>query len=446
MSSANAHHVVVVGGGFGGLHLVRRLRHAPVRITLIDRRNFHLFQPLLYQVATGELSAPNIAATLREVLKRQENVEVVLDEVVGFDAERRVVKTRREEINYDTLVVATGAHHHYFGNDQWEAIAPGLKTLEDAMQMRRRILLAFERAEREQDPDLRDAWLTFVLVGGGPTGVELAGAIGELARRTLKRNFRHYEPSTARILLVEGEDRLIPPFPPELSQKAAQSLERLGVTVRLSARVIDVQPDHVVIRDASGEETVRTHTVLWSAGVKASPLGKALADAVGAEVDRAGRVVVEADCSVPGHPEVFVIGDLANYTHGTERPLPGVASVAIQQGNYVAKRIAKRQAGNDAGPFSYFDRGSLATIGRAAAVAHIRGLTLSGYPAWLVWLLVHLGYLVGFQNRLMVLFQWAGNYFTTSRDARVITGRDYLPIDEHIAGEAVTVARHEPGD
>jgi NADH dehydrogenase len=414
--------VVIVGGGFGGLYAARSLRKAPVDITLVDRRNFHLFQPLLYQVATGGLSPANIAAPLRAVLRQQRNVRVWLGEVTQLDLNARQVILADGTLPYDMLIVSAGARHHYFGHPEWEKFAPGLKSIEDATEMRRRLLLAFEKAERCTDPVQQQEWLTFVVVGGGPTGVELAGTIGELAHHTLRGNFRSIQPSKARILLVEGLDRVLSTFPPKLSAKAARALTQLGVTVRTGAQVIDIQADQVTLRSGADTEVVRTHTIFWGAGVAASPLARMLADATGAALDRAGRVTVQPDLSLPGHPEVFAIGDMANYPHQTGKPLPGVAPVAMQQGAHVADLIQRRLRGAESIPFVYRDRGNLATIGRAAAVADLGWLRLSGFSAWLIWLFVHILFLIEFQNRLLVLTQWAWNYFTRNRSARLITG------------------------
>lgn len=424
---ANQPHVVIIGGGFGGLYAARSLRRAPVRVTLVDRRNFHLFQPLLYQVATGALSPANIASPLRAVLQKQANARTLLAEVVDIDAGNRRVVLHDGTLTYDTLIVAAGARHHYFGHDEWEKLAPGLKTIEDATEMRRRILLAFEAAEAETDPERRNAWLTFVVVGGGPTGLELAGAVAELARHTLRNNFRSIDPASATILLVEGTDRVLPPYPPVLSAKAARQLEQLGVTVRTGAVVTDIQTDAVTVRIGQASESIRTRTVLWGAGVQASPLGRALEKSAGVKLDRSGRVHVEPDLSVPGRPEIFVIGDLANFSYQGEKPLPGVAPVAMQQGRYAAALIAARLRGATLPPFHYKDRGSMATIGRAAAVADLGWAHFSGFSAWLLWLFIHLLYLVQFQNRLLVLLQWAWNYVTRNRSARLITGPDRLP-------------------
>lgn len=424
------HRVVIVGGGFGGLQVARALKRAPVRITLIDRRNFHLFQPLLYQVATGALSPANIASPLRAILKNQKSVQVLLAEVVDIDINGHRVIFRDGDLDFDTLIVATGSHHHYFGNSHWEALAPGLKSIEDATEIRRRILIAFEAAERENNPAKVCAWLTFVIIGGGPTGVELAGALGEIANDTLKHDFRNIDPSEAQIVLIEGSDRILPSYPSKLSADAVASLKHLGVTVRTGTMVTEIQPDGVRVRCGGSSETMATHTVLWAAGVKASPLGKILASATGAPVDQSGRVVVEPDLTLHAHPEIFVIGDLANFSHQTGKPLPGVAPVAMQQGHYVATLIAHRLRGELIPPFRYHDWGNMATIGRAAAVADFGRLTFSGYPAWLIWLFVHLMYIVEFENRLLVFLQWAWNYFSRNRAARLITGTDRLPLQK----------------
>jgi NADH dehydrogenase len=416
-------HVVIIGGGFGGLYAAQRLSRAPVRVTLLDRRNFHLFQPLLYQVATGGLSPANIAAPLRAVLKRQENAEVWLAEVVDIDVPgRRVLLEDGGSLSYDTLVVAAGVRHDYFGNDHWEALAPGLKTIEDATAIRRRILFAFEAAERTSDPEQRRSWLTFVIVGAGPTGVELAGAVGELALHTLRGNFHHFDPAAAQIHLVEGADRVLPHYASTLSAKAARALARLGVAVRVSTTVTDIQAGSVTFQCGAQFERIAARTVLWAAGVAASPLGKALAGGAGAKLDRAGRVMVEPDLTLPGHPEIFVIGDMAHADSADGSPLPGVAPVAMQQGRFVAEAIVHRLRGEPCPHFRYRDRGSMATIGRAAAIVDLGWIRFSGFLAWLTWLFVHLMYLVAFGNRLLVLLQWAGNYITRNRSARLITG------------------------
>jgi NADH dehydrogenase len=421
---ASPHRVVIVGGGFGGLYAAQELGKANAQVTLLDRRNFHLFQPLLYQVATGGLSPANIAAPLRAVLKRQKNTRVLLAEVVGFDLERRLVVLADGIQPYDSLIVATGSRHHYFGHPEWEKFAPGLKTIEDATTIRRHILSAFEKAERCTDPQTCQALMTFIIVGGGPTGVELAGTIGEVANTTLRGNFRSINPTQVRIFLLEGLDRILGGFPANLSAKAVKSLERLGVTVRTQARVIDVQSDSVTFHCDNKTEVIRAATILWGAGVEASPLGKILAQATGAEMDRSGRVVVQPDLTLPGHPELFVIGDLANYPHQDGKPLPGLAPVAMQQGRYVADLIRRRLRGAPPVRFHYRGRGKMATIGRAAAVADLGWITFSGLLAWLAWLFIHILFLIEYQNRMLVLLQWAWNYFTRNRSARLITGQE----------------------
>ncbi|MCC7085406.1 MAG: NAD(P)/FAD-dependent oxidoreductase [Pirellulales bacterium] len=417
----NAPRVVVVGGGFGGLNVARKLRKAPVQVTLVDRRNFHLFQPLLYQVATGGLSPANIAAPLRALLKRQANCEVLLGEVTGVDVAERRILLGDGQLPYDTLVVATGVRHQYFGRDDWEPLAPGLKTVEDATLIRGRILSAFEQAERETDLAAVRAWLTFVIVGGGPTGVELAGMVSELSRETLRGNFRRINPADAEVIIVEAAGRMLQSFPEQLSAKALASLEKLAVVVRTNCQVTDVKPHQVTVQCGQQLETIAARTVLWAAGVAASPLGRSIAQLTGAEIDRAGRVVVASDCSIPGHPELFIIGDLAHFNDPSGRPLPGVAQTAIQQGRYVGKLIAARLQGRSLPPFRYKNRGSLATIGRHAAVAEIGKWKFSGWLAWWIWLLIHLINIVQFQNRLLVLVQWAWMYFTRNRSARLIT-------------------------
>jgi len=430
-----AHKVVIVGGGFGGIVTAQSLDKTPTHVTLIDRRNFHLFQPLLYQVATGGLSPANIAAPLRSVLKKQRNTHVLLGEVTGFDlAAKAVLLKNGDHVPFDSLVVATGSTHHYFGRDEWAARAPGLKTVEDATEIRRRVLLAFERAELEPDPAVKARLLTFVVVGGGPTGVEMAGAISELARLTLRGDFRTFNPAIARVIIVEGQNRVLGGFHPKLSTKAKASLEGMGIEVWLDSHVTAIEPDHVLVKPEGGKGEPRridTETVVWAAGVKASPLGKLIADAVGGvQVDRAGRVPVNPDCTVGNRPDVFVIGDLASQPGKDGKPLPGLAPVAMQQGEYVAGVIVRRIKGETPkGPFSYLDKGSMATIGRAKAVAESMGFKFSGYLAWLAWLFIHILYLARFENRVMVLFQWFWNYLTRNRSARLITG--LRPPDTH---------------
>ncbi len=407
-------HVVIVGGGFGGLEAAKALRRAPVQVTLVDRRNHHLFQPLLYQVATAALSPAQIAAPLRSILRKQRNATVLLAEARGFDLAARELVLADGKLGYDFLVVAAGASHAYFGHDEWAGVAPGLKSIEDAIEIRRRILVAYEAAERETDPGRRKALLTFIVVGGGPTGVELAGALAEISRQTLLRDFRHIDPSSARVLLVEGGPRVLGPFPEPLSQKALEQLVRLGVEVKTGATVTHIDKSAVTI----GAERIPAHTVLWAAGVAASPLGKAL----GAPLDRAGRVLCEKDLTLPGRAEVFVVGDLCACLHDTGKPLPGVAPVAMQQGRYVAAAILASLRGQARAPFHYSDKGNLATIGRAAAVADFGSWRISGFLAWMAWLTIHIFFLIGFRNRLLVLFEWAWAYVTHQRGARLITG------------------------
>jgi NADH dehydrogenase len=404
--------VVIIGGGFGGLYAAKALRRAPVEVTLIDRRNHHVFQPLLYQVATAGLSAIDIAEPIRRILRRQRNTTVLLAGAERIDLEKReVLLTESREITYDYLIVATGITDSYFGHEDWRPFAPGLKSIEDALEIRRRILLAFERAEMEQDPERRRGWLTFVVIGGGPTGAELAGALSEIARLTLVGDFRRFDPAEARILLVEGAPRVLPSYPEDLSEKARRQLQRLGVEVRRSTLVTDIDEGGVTI----GEERIRAGTVLWAAGVAAPPLSRSL----GVPLDRVGRVLIEPDLSVPGHPEVFVAGDLAALEING-RALPGVAPVAIQEGRHAAGNIVRALRGKATLPFRYRDRGSMATLGRKAAVAVIGRLHLSGLVAWLAWLFIHIFFLIGFRNRLVVLFEWAKSYLTYSRSARLI--------------------------
>ncbi len=421
------HRVVIVGGGFGGLAAARSLRRAPVDVTVVDQRNFHLFQPLLYQVATGGLSPADIASALRWILKRQRNTTVWLADAEGVDPKRRRVLLADVDLAYESLIVATGVTHHYFGHDAWAEHAPGLKTIEDATEIRGRVLRAFEAAERDPG-SASEGGLTFVVIGGGPTGVELAGAIAELARHSMRRDFRAIDATGASVLLLEGADRILPGYPAQLSAKAARSLTRLGVEVRTGTLVTEVGADRVTVRTGETSETVATKTALWAAGVQATPFGQALAAATDAEVDRVGRIVVEPDLTVPGHPEIFVIGDLAHFAHQTGAPLAGVAPVAMSQGRYAGNTIQRRLTGTAHKPFRYFNKGQLATIGRASAVADFGRLRFSGYPAWLLWLFVHLMYLVEFENRMLVFIQWAWNYITWQRGARLIAhGKDRKP-------------------
>lgn len=425
-AATGAHRVVIVGGGFGGLCAAQALNRAPAHVTLIDRRNFHLFQPLLYQVATGGLSPANIAAPLRSILSRQKNAHVIQGEVTGFDLAARAVRLADgTAVPFDSLIVAAGATHHYFGHTEWAEHAPGLKTVEDATEIRRRVLSAFERAERATDPQERARLLTFVVVGGGPTGVEMAGAIVELATHTMRADFRNIDPATARVVLVEGQTRVLGAFAEKLSLKAQGALARMGVELRLDAHVTNVAADHVEVKPDGGKaapERIGTATVIWAAGVKASPLGKLLADAAGVPAGRGGHVPVNPDCSVGAHPNVFVVGDMASHPGPDGKPLPGLAPVATQQGEYVAGVIVRRLRGETPkGPFRYRDKGTMATIGRAQAVAESMGFKFSGTLAWLAWLFIHILYLARFENRVLVVFQWFWNYVTRNRSARLIT-------------------------
>jgi NADH dehydrogenase len=408
-------HVVIIGGGFGGLYAARGLAKLPVRVTLLDRRNHHVFQPLLYQVAGAALSPGDIASPIRWIVRRQRNIEVLLAEATAVELARHAVLTRDgRAVPYDFLIVAAGATHAYFGRDDWRPHAPGLKTLEDALEIRRRVLLAFERAELESDETRRRMLLTFVVVGGGPTGVELAGALAEISRLSLARDFRHFDPGSARIVLVEAGPALLTSFPEPLRKAARQDLERLGVEVRTGRPVTDVLPGRVEM----GADVIEAETVLWAAGVAASPLGATL----GVPLDRAGRVVVQPDLTIPGHPEVFVIGDLASFAVPGGGHLPGVAQVAIQMGRHAARNIGRAIAGQPLTPFAYRDLGNMATIGRAAAVADFGWLRLKGWIGWLAWLFVHILNLIGFRNRLIVMVQWAWAYFSYQRAIRLITG------------------------
>jgi NADH:quinone reductase (non-electrogenic) len=424
--------VVVVGGGFGGLLAVKALRGAPVEITLVDRNNYHLFQPLNYQVATGSLAPEEIAEPLRTIFRKEDNVEVLMAEVTGVDLERRALQVRptvgeldTREIEYDTLVVAGGSAYSYFGHDEWRPLALEVKSLDSALDVRSRIIGAFEAAEADPDPEARAAWLTFVVVGGGPTGVEMAGQIAELERDTLAHDFSVIDPREGRVLLVEMAERVLTSFPASLSKKAARSLEELGVTPLVDHRVVNIDAEGVEVQTADGRtERISARTVIWAAGVAASPLARLLGEAAGADLDRAGRVAVEPDLTVPGHPEVIAIGDMVrvrNHKSGEVETLPGLAPVAMQQGRYAGRLIRNRIAGKHTRPFHYLDKGNLATIGRARAVADIRGIKLSGFIAWVTWLTVHLYYLIGFENRLIVVMRWAYYFFTRGRGGRLIT-------------------------
>ncbi|MGB2718112.1 MAG: NAD(P)/FAD-dependent oxidoreductase [Vicinamibacterales bacterium] len=409
-------HIVIIGGGFGGLYAARALKQAPARIVLIDRRNHHVFQPLLYQVAMAALSPGDIASPIRWILRRQKNIEVLLAEARAIDVSTKRVILTDGELSYDFLIVAAGATHAYFGHDDWPRRAPGLKTLDDALEMRRRVLLAFERAERETNAERRRALLTFVLVGGGPTGVELAGALAEISRHSLARDFRHFDPGSARIILIEAGPTVLSTFPLPLREAARRDLERLGVEVITGAAVTDVRDGAVVV----GGQRIEAATILWAAGVAASPLAATL----GARLDRAGRVFINPDLTIEGHPEVFVIGDLAVLAGDDGKPLPGVAQVAIQMGKHAAHNIMRALEGQPYRAFQYKNLGNMATIGRASAVAEFPSFTMKGLPAWLAWLFVHILNLIGFRNRLVVMVQWAWAYMTYQRGIRLITGED----------------------
>ncbi|MEP6672302.1 MAG: NAD(P)/FAD-dependent oxidoreductase [Chthoniobacter sp.] len=410
----NLPRVVVIGGGFGGLEAAKALRKTNVRVTLLDRQNHHLFQPLLYQVATAALSPADIAEPLRHILRKQDNTEVIMGEAQRVDVDRKRVVTTDGEIDYDFLILATGARHSYFGHDKWEKFAPGLKSLDDALEIRRRMLLAFEIAEKTDDDDERRAAMTFVVVGGGPTGMEMAGAIAEIARVTLVKDFRHIDSSQARVLLLENAPRVIPQFASDLSESARRQLFDVGVEVRLRTLVEKINEEGVTLK---GGEKIPARTVIWAAGNAASPLGATL----GVPLDKQGRVIVKEDCSIPGYRDVFVIGDLAHF--GGETPLPGLSPVAMQQGRHVARQIKILLAGGWTQRFDYFDKGTMATIGRNKAVVDAGFLHISGWLAWLAWLFVHILFLIGFRNRLLVFMNWAYAYFTYGRGARLITGR-----------------------
>jgi NADH:ubiquinone reductase (H+-translocating) len=405
--------VVIVGAGFGGLEAAKKLAREDVSVTVIDRTNYHLFQPLLYQVATAALSPADIAAPVRAVLSKYKNVEVILAEVQSVDVDAKKLKTTDMEIGYDFLILSTGARHSYFGHNEWEKLAPGLKSLEDAIELRRRLLMAFEYAEKITDEAARKAAMTFVIIGGGPTGVEMAGAIAEISRHTLAKDFRHIDPSQARVILIEGEPRLLAGYPEDLSASALRQLVDLGVEVRTATRATNLTEAGVQV----GNEFIPCRVKIWAAGNNASFVGKTL----DASVDRVGRVVVNDDLTIPGHPEVQVIGDLANFSHQTGEPLPGISPVAMQQGRHAARNVLAIIQGRKPQRFHYWDKGTIATIGRNKAVADLKFIHLSGLPAWLAWLFVHIIFLVGFRNRLLVLIQWAWAYFTFDKGARLIT-------------------------
>lgn len=418
MSPDDRPRVVIIGAGFGGLNAAQSLKGAPVHVIVIDRQNHHLFQPLLYQVATAALNPSDIASPIRRILRHQQNAEVILAEATAIDVEGKRVVLADGEVPYDHLIVATGATHSYFGHDDWGPFAPGLKSIEDALEIRRRVLYAFEAAEREPETARRRAWLTFVIVGGGPTGVELAGAVSDIARHALAKDFRHIDPTGARVVLFEGSPRVLAAYDESLSEAARRQLVSLGVEVHTEKTVTTIDAEGVSL----GPERIEARTVLWAAGVAASPLARSL----GASLDRAERVRVEPDLSLPGHPEVMIIGDLASLTQDG-KPVPGVAPAAIQEGKHAAKNIVRSLRGQPRQPFHYRDKGSLATIGRAAAVADLNVIKLSGWVAWMAWLLVHIFFLIGFRNRFVVIFEWAWSYVTYDRGARLITGRPRRP-------------------
>ncbi|HAC63697.1 MAG TPA: FAD-dependent oxidoreductase [Cyanothece sp. UBA12306] len=425
LNNKDLHHVVIVGGGFGGLYAAQKLANAPVKVTLIDKRNFHVFQPLLYQVATGGLSPADISSPLRSLLSKNKNTEVLMGEVMDIDPDQQTVQLRYREIKYDSLILATGVTHQYFGND-WEGKAPGLKTIENALEIRRRVFIAFEAAEKEPNPQRRKDWLTFVLVGAGPAGVELAGALAELAHGTLKEDFRNIDTSQAEIILLQSPDRILPVYPPHLSAKAQKSLEKLGVTVKTGVRVTDIRGQIVTYREGNQLEQIQARTILWTAGMKASPIANILAERTDAQLDKAGRVIVEPHFNLAKYPNIFVIGDLAHYEDQEGNLLPGIAPVAMQEGEYVARYIRNGIQHRPLSPFKYVDWGNLAVIGKHQAVVDMGWLKLSGFMAWFVWLFIHVFYLLEFDNKLIVMIQWAWSYFTESKGARLITtpGKD----------------------
>ena len=437
------HRVVILGGGFGGLYAAQALSGKPVQVTLVDKRNFHLFQPLLYQVATGALSPGDIASPLRAVLSRSRNVTVLQAEAEAIDAEQRRLVLDEGGLPYDTLIVATGATHHYFGNDAWEKAAPSMKTIEDALEVRRRIFSAFEAAERDPVHAEAEGWLHFVVIGGGPTGVEMAGQLSELSRSTLRDDFRRFNPADARITLIEGSSRVLPGFPEELSHSAERMLKRMGVRVRTGTRVTGIEGKTVVFNAGGKEERLTARTILWAAGVKGSAMGRAVARATGAPLDHAGRVIVQPDLTVPGHPEIFVIGDLALSKDPQGQPVPGMAPAAMQHGRYAARTILRRLKKEPAPPFRYRNKGMLAVVGRNWAVANLGRMRFSGFSAWLIWAFVHIRYLVEFDNQLLVMVQWAWTYVTRRRSARLITGEG-LPFPEGVPIGPGRAAKSEP--
>lgn len=420
----NQHHVIVVGGGFGGLAAASNLEAKNIKVSLLDKKNFHLFQPLLYQAATGSLSPSDISSPLRAILAKQKNTTVYKAEVTGIDVKRKVVKHDFGEFSYDSLVVATGVVKNYFGNDTWATYAPGLKTIEDAFEIRNRIFMAFELAEIETNPEHRKALMRFVIIGSGPTGVELAGSLGELARCTLIEDFRNIDPRDVEIIIIEGFERVLPPYTPNLSAKAHATLNKMGIKIITKARVTDIQSDHVIIKTEQGEERIDAMTILWAAGMKASPLGGIIAAETGAEQDKMGRIIVNSDLTVPNYPDIYVVGDLANLKDEKGALLPGIAPVAMQEGRYAADVVKRKLSNKKIKPFSYFDKGAMAVIGRNAAVAKTGKMEFSGYFAWLIWVFVHIWYLIGYDNKLVITLKWGWNYWTDKRGARLITNEN----------------------
>ncbi|MBD3289312.1 NAD(P)/FAD-dependent oxidoreductase [candidate division KSB1 bacterium] len=437
--------VVIIGGGFGGIYAAKSMKKLPVEVKLIDRRNFHLFQPFLYQVATGGLSSGDIAQPIRTILRRNKNTEVIQAEVVDIDPERKKIIMRDGEMSYDKLVISTGSSHHYFGHEDWAQKAPSLKTVENALDIRRRILLAFEAAERESDPVEREAWLTFLIVGAGPTGVELSGTLGELARKTLRDEFRNFNPESAKIMLVEGLESALPGYPDKLSRKAERALKKRGVTVRTGTMVTEIDGNKVTLtaRDDS-KEKILARTIVWAAGVKASNLGHKLAERANIEINKSGQVKVRSDLTVPDYPDIFVIGDLAYALDRQGEPLPGLGAVAMQQGRYVARSIKRQMKRKRIKPFRYWDRGKMAFIGLNAAIVDISRLHFNGFLGWLFWVFVHIYFLIGFNNKLLVLTQWAWNYFTRKRGARLIIGSKHFPVLTREADEQPQITEYEP--
>lgn len=426
----NLHHVVIIGGGFGGLYTAKALgREKNVKVTLIDKRNFHLFQPLLYQVATGSLSPGDIASPLRGILGSHKNTKVMMAEVIDIDPEQQKVILKNDELSYDTLIMATGVSHHYFGKDEWQELAPGLKTVEDALEMRRRILSSFEAAQDEPDPKERLALQRFVIVGGGSTGVELAGAVAQIAHKTLRNEFQEIDTTQSEIYLLQANERVLPNYSPNLSAAAENELKRLGVIVKTNTRMTGIDNDVVSLKTGDRTEEIHAKTILWAAGVKASRMGQVIKDRTGVELDRAGRVVVEPDLSVANYPNMFVIGDLANFSHQNGEPLPGVAPVAMRQGEYMANLIKNRLAGKTMPDFHYIDRGSLAVIGRNAAVVDVGFFQFTGFAAWLIWTFLHIYFLIEFDNKVVVFVQWAWSYLTHNNGVRLITGKASAPTE-----------------